>query len=990
MNTRVAPPAAGSAACTIAILFAIVIASPQSAAAPFEDDGNQDSVTFKTETNLVLVPAVVRDANGNTVGNLRKEDFQLFDKGKPQVITKFTVEDTSGQVAEDRSLAASGASSNSGHSAPMAIPSHFVALVFDDLHMKNGGMDPAPGYIGDSGDLMFVRKAGLKLLDTLQPADRVAVFTTSGQVAVDFTLDRVKLREALVNLQPGRPILQSLHATDNRQIEMDTEAVLRQCDAIIRRMARLPGQRTVVFVSPGLLPPDRFSADSTVSATRDLIDLAIRSRVVMNSLDARGLGVTSGVAFQAFQAQISDGTGGRFITATNDLDGAMRQLAATPKYIYVLGFSPQALKPDGGFHTLTVKLATGQKLQLQARKGYYAPGAKELARKQDQFSSAKDKTQVDETQTKELAQELGIGASTATAPVTAEAAGVSFSPPSSTASLIAPPAAGGEAEISTHDEPVTFKAQSNLVDVPVVARDRDGHAIGNLTKDDFRLFDKGKRQEITKFSVEKANTPAPGPTVRAGNANAPAASPEAPAPTGLPGRFIAFVFDDLHIEFADLPQVRDAVRRYLRSGLQPEDRVALYTTSGKVAVDFTDKPAALDEALLKILPSPLRANAGSCLQVTYFQAVQIEQQVSLHPNYPDDLSRSSALKIANYSAGCLNIPDAKTTFDSAVQETRDAFTTGETESRAVLTALTNITRRMAAMPGQRIIVLASPGFFLSTDLANQGSDLISLAIRSKVLIDSIDARGVWTNPMFDASRKQAPLTEEITFRSQEGSAVADELIALAAGTGGTANLDNDFDGGVRKAAAVPEYRYILGFAPENLKADGGFHALKVTLNSREKASLQVRRGYYAPKRGQDGQAQAKQEMEDAVFSRDEIHSLPVEMHTQVTKTDGQSKLNVLASVDLKLLHFRKAEDRNRNDLTIIAAIFDPNGNFIDGMQKTLQLRLRDQTVQSLEQKPPVTIATNFDLKPGAYLVRLVVRDAEGQQLTAENAGVQVP
>ncbi len=406
-------------------------------------------------------------------------------------------------------------------------------------------------------------------------------------------------------------------------------------------------------------------------------------------------------------------------------------------------------------------------------------------------------------------------------------------------------------------------------------------------------------------------------------------------------------------------------------------------------MDFTDKPASLDEALLKILSSPLRAPTGSCLQVSYFQAVQIEQQVTLHPSL-GDTSRSSALKVANYDAGCLNIPDANTTFDLAVQEARDAFTNGETESRAVLTALTNITRRTAAMPGQRSIVLASPGFFLSTDLQNQGSDLISLAIRSKVLISSVDARGVWANPMFDAGRRQAPLSEEITFRSMEGNAVADELIAMADGTGGTVNLDNDFDGGVRKAAAAPEYRYVLGFSPENLKADGSFHALKVTLTAHEKAALQVRRGYYAPKRAQDAGAQVKQEIEDAVFSRDEIHNLPVEMHTQVTKTGSLTMLNVLATVDLKLIHFRKSEDRNRNDLTIIAAVFDPNGNFLDGMQKTLQLRLRDETVELLGQKPPVTIATNFDVKPGAYLVRLVVRDAEGQQLTAENAGVQVP
>jgi hypothetical protein len=184
--------------------------------------------------------------------------------------------------------------------------------------------------------------------------------------------------------------------------------------------------------------------------------------------------------------------------------------------------------------------------------------------------------------------------------------------------------------------------------------------------------------------------------------------------------------------------------------------------------------------------------------------------------------------------------------------------------------------------------------------------------------------------------------------------------------------------------------YVLGFSPQNLKPDGSFHALKVTMNSGERYSLQVRRGYWAPNHAEDPESVSKQEIETAVFSREEVHNLPVEMHTRVTKAGEQAKLNVLTSVDLKLIHLRKADDRNRNDLTIVAAVFDSNGNFIAGTQKTLQLRLRDETVAGLEQKPPVTIATDFDMKPGAYLVRLVVRDAEAQQLTAENAGVQIP
>jgi hypothetical protein len=59
-----------------------------------------------------------------------------------------------------------------------------------------------------------------------------------------------------------------------------------------------------------------------------------------------------------------------------------------------------------------------------------------------------------------------------------------------------------------------------------------------------------------------------------------------------------------------------------------------------------------------------------------------------------------------------------------------------------------------------------------------------------------------------------------------------------------------------------------------------------------------------------------------------------------------------------------------------------------GTEKLVKLRLRDETVANLQQKPPAVIGTDFDVKPGAYLVRLVVRDAEGQ-ITAENAAVQV-
>jgi VWFA-related protein len=735
------------------------------------------------------------------------------------------------------------------------------------------------------------------------------------------------------------------------------------------------------LISPGLILPVGIAHE-----TMHLIDEAVRSRVVVNSLDARGLAIVRAGDFQVFQAQVTDGTGGRFIRDTNDLNGAVSQLAATPKYIYVLGFSPEVLKPDGSFHSLSVKLPGGHHLEVQARKGYWAPDEKELARRRNAPLAAEnaDAPRMDQTQTQDVTKALGIAAPAAKPEALPEATVV-------TAPVPGPPkAAPPVEEVSTRDEPVTFKVQSNLVEVPVIVRDRQGHAVGNLRQDDFRVFDKGKRQEITKFAVRKAAGPgAPGSRAENtqplpdGRGSIPGSS--AAIGPALPNHFVAFVFDDLHIRFEDLPQVRAAVRKYINSSLGPQDRVALFTTSGRIGVNFTDRPEEFIEPLLKISPNPIRGpDLSACgAYVSYFQAVQVDQQVGLQP-IQSDVAKSLALRVAVEEIG---------DFNNAVLEIRDAYTSGLQETRGTLAALKIIVQRMAQMPGQRSVVLVSPGFFVPSDLQNASSELIQLAIRSKVLVNSIDARGVWTIPAYDACQKGGPasqIQDEVAFRQLDGEAAADELIALAEDTGGVLNRDNDFEGGIRKAAAAPEYLYVLGFEPQNLKADGSFHTLKVTLTSGAHVSLQARRGYWSPKQAEDALAAARQEIENAVFSRDEVHNLPVEMHTQVTKTGDAQKLNVLTGVDLKLIHLRKADDRNRNDLTIVAAVFDANGNFIAGQQKILELRLRDETVRGLEHRPPVTIDTNFDMQPGTYLVRMVVRDAEGQELTAENAGVQIP
>src|ERR1022692_2103932 len=66
-----------------------------------------------------------------------------------------------------------------------------------------------------------------------------------------------------------------------------------------------------------------------------------------------------------------------------------------------------------------------------------------------------------------------------------------------------------------------------------------------------------------------------------------------PPPPPVPQRFVALYFDDLHVDFGAVQQPRDAAWRYISTALRPEDRVAIFTSSNQVGIDFTDDRAKL-------------------------------------------------------------------------------------------------------------------------------------------------------------------------------------------------------------------------------------------------------------------------------------------------------------------------------------------------------------------------------------------------------------
>jgi hypothetical protein len=161
---------------------------------PKAEMSSRDTVpTFKVRVNLVQVKAVVRDSKGQVVKDLEREDFLLYDQGKLQAIGTFGKEtpETLRKRAQEAAKTQEDDASAAGVKAE--IPQRFVAVVIDDVHLE-------------IPNVLAVRSSTAKLIEHLGPTDRMGIFSTSGQMTVEFTSDKEALKKALKEVTPRPPV----------------------------------------------------------------------------------------------------------------------------------------------------------------------------------------------------------------------------------------------------------------------------------------------------------------------------------------------------------------------------------------------------------------------------------------------------------------------------------------------------------------------------------------------------------------------------------------------------------------------------------------------------------------------------------------------------------------------------------------------------------------------------------------------------------------
>ncbi len=399
-----------------------------------------------------------------------------------------------------------------------------------------------------------------------------------------------------------------------------------------------------------------------------------------------------------------------------------------------------------------------------------------------------------------------------------------------TSSTSEPPSSPSSANIET-----TLKVSVKFVPVTVVLRDGKGNAVGDLQREDFLLFDNGKPQPIKSFSIEYKR--ASGPQKQSPSLSNSAIASDTSS-SAVADRSVAYVFDDIHSAFEDIASAREAAARHL-AALGPQDRAAIFTTSGQTGLDFTADPKRLLDTLKALRPHPM-THGPTCPSLSQYMADLIVNQ--------DDrealgLATRDAINCAFGGDASMSVRAEQIAKSTAIE----LLSAGGAENQSTLGMLRDVFRRTGSASGSRSIVLISPGFLMSTPETRQAlMELTDSALRSQIVVNTLDVRGLYT-PVA-APNEAHPANPVVRFRyDREEAAEQGEVMAnLAYSTGGTFfHNNNDMDEGFRRTADAPEYIYVLGFSPTKL--DGKFHKLKIKLNNSAKLTVQAREGYYALK-----------------------------------------------------------------------------------------------------------------------------------------------
>jgi VWFA-related protein len=546
--------------------------------------------------------------------------------------------------------------------------------------------------------------------------------------------------------------------------------------------------------------------------------------------------------------------------------------------------------------------------------------------------------------------------------------------------------------------PYSLRVETRLVDVGVVVRDSHGQAIAGLKQSDFELLDNGKERPISAFSVDTARARAKAPSApKAAPGPRPAVVP--PPETGRPPRFLVLFFDDANTNTGDMTHAQIAARRFVKEALIPGDRVAVVTSSNAHVLDFTTDTAKMVDTIDRLKAHVRVPESGlvPCPRITPYQGFLISSRMDPTATWAavDEVYACADRQPPPHTSSLLTqmnpiIQSVRTQADQTWERVRIV-------SQSSMDSLDATVEFLGKMPGTRVVVLVSSGFIGGT-LEQQQDVVVDHALRAGVVINALDAKGLFVKapgrPFGESATFMKIPVSTFIFESTSAGSRLEELAApmatFAASTGGLFfHNNNDLDLAFRQVGLEPEVTYHLGFAPEDMAADGKYHKLKVRLVSKNPDIIQARPGYFAPAHNSGPEKKApgndaRTKLDSAVRSEEILTGF----QAAVVVKPGPP-VSVMANVDVAGLKFPERDGRHLQHLTFVAALLDAQGNIAAAKEGAMDLALTSET---LARMALTGLNANLTLEapPGAYRLREVIQEAVSGRITTTLQTVQVP
>lgn len=502
---------------------------------------------------------------------------------------------------------------------------------------------------------------------------------------------------------------------------------------------------------------------------------------------------------------------------------------------------------------------------------------------------------------------------------------------------------------------IRFETSASLVVINVTVRDKSGKPVSYLKKEDFRVLEDGKPQNLTVFEHQSLSSE------KLTIVEVPKFDPKAPKieepepvrPSFSDRRALALFFDFAGMPPADQIRAREAAIKFISTQLTAADLVGLYTFSStlKTVVDFTDDR-----------PRLIRA-------VQAFGSTDLSDDPASDANSDD--------------------PDAANAELAADEAEFNVFNTDRR-----LGALEDLVDQLAKIPEKKAVIYFASGVS-KTGVENQSQlqATVNAAVKANVSFYPIDTRGLQVSTGLDAS-SSGPRGNAVfsgKFQTQARDKANDQqetLHTLAADTGGKALLDsNDLTLGMVDAQKAVESYYTLAYYSANTAKDGRLRRIKVELPAAMKLTLDYRTGYYADKvwsKLDDGERE--KQLADALALGNPETELPLAVELLYFR-QGRGRQMVPLAIKIPGSKIPLAK-KGSTQLDFIAQVKDARGRIVQSLRDQIKLKLGANAGQ-LATKSLLYDAV-LALAPGDYSLKALVRENQSGAMGTFEARFRVP